>query len=112
MDGNFAPQIVWTDVGALSDIPRLGARVVKTATFDIAVFRTADDQVFALHDLCPHKAGKLSQGIVHGEAVTCPLHSWVISLADGKAKDPDEGCARTIPIRLQEDRILLGVDGS
>ena len=110
MDGHFAAS-VWTDVGSLHDIPRLGARVVKTAAIDIAVFRTSADRVFALHDRCPHKAGKLSQGIVHGESVTCPLHNWVIGLADGQAKQPDEGCARSVPIRLEGDRILLAMGG-
>ena len=100
---------VWTDVGHIDDIPRLRARVVKTADSDIAVFRTADDQVFALHDRCPHKAGKLSQGIVHGTSVTCPLHNWVIGLADGLAQEPDEGCVHRVPVQLQEGRILLAV---
>ena len=103
---------VWTDVGALEDIPRLRSRVVTTPEIDIAVFRTADDKVFALHDRCPHKAGKLSQGIVHGESVTCPLHNWVIGLADGQAKEPDEGCARSVPVRIENGRILLGIDAS
>lgn len=111
MDGHFAPSAVWADVGSLHDIPRLGSRVVKAAAVDIAVFRTSDDRVFALHDSCPHKAGKLSQGIVHGESVTCPLHNWVVGLADGQAKEPDEGCARTVPVRLEGDRILLAVGG-
>ena len=96
-------------MGVLDDIPRLGSRVVETAGGDIALFRTGDDRVFALHDRCPHKAGKLSQGIVHGESVTCPLHNWVIGLADGQARDPDEGCARTEPVRLDGQDILLGV---
>ncbi len=102
----------WTDVGALEDIPRLRARVVKTEAFDIAVFRTEEDKVFALHDRCPHKSGRLSQGIVHGESVTCPLHNWVIRFADGQAQEPDEGCARTVPVRVQDGRILLGMAGS
>jgi len=101
--------LVWTDVGHIDDVPRLGSRVVSTPSVDIAVFRTSADQVFALHDKCPHKAGKLSQGIVHGESVTCPLHNWVISLADGKAKAPDEGCSRSVPVRLRDGRILLAV---
>jgi nitrite reductase (NADH) small subunit len=103
---------LWTDVGALDDVPRLGARVVATPEIDIAVFRTADDQVFALHDRCPHKQGKLSQGIVHGNSVTCPLHNWVIGLADGQAREPDEGCARRIPVRLLDGRIMLAVGGA
>jgi nitrite reductase (NADH) small subunit len=109
MDGDIS---VWVDVGGLDDIPRLGSRVVATPAIDIALFRTADDRVFALHDRCPHKAGKLSQGIVHGESVTCPLHNWVIGLSDGQAKEPDEGCARTVPVRLEDGRILLAVGGA
>jgi nitrite reductase (NADH) small subunit len=109
MDGHIA---VWVDVCALDDIPRLRSRVVATPGIDIAVFRTADDLVFALHDRCPHKAGKLSQGIVHGKSVTCPLHNWVIGLADGQAKEPDEGCSRTIPVRVENGRILLAVGGT
>jgi nitrite reductase (NADH) small subunit len=104
--------ISWREVGVIDDIPRLGTRTVTTKGDDIALFRLADDRVFALHDRCPHKAGKLSQGIVHGESVTCPLHNWVIGLADGLAKDPDEGCARTVPVRLDGRKILLGVEPS
>jgi len=99
----------WTQVAMLSDIPRLGARVVATARGDVAVFRTADDQVFALDDRCPHKGGPLSQGIVHGRAVTCPLHNWVIDLASGRAESPDEGCVHRIPARLEGDRVLLAL---
>jgi len=75
----------WISIGSLSDIPRRGARCVDTPQGKIAVFRTADDQVYAIDDHCPHKGGPLSQGIVHGAAVTCPLHNWVISLETGKA---------------------------
>lgn len=102
---------LWVDVGGIEDIPRLRSRVVTTTDTDIAVFRNADDKIFALLDRCPHKAGKLSQGIVHGESVTCPLHNWVIGLEDGKAKDPDEGCARVVAVRVENGRILLGVGG-
>ena len=98
---------VWVDIGALDDIPRQGARVVATGRGDIAVFRTLDDAVFALDDSCPHKQGKLSQGIVHGHSVTCPLHNWVIGLADGLAKQPDEGCVHRVGARLQDGRVLL-----
>ena len=81
----------WIDIGAIDDIPLQGARVVKTPLGCLAVFRTADDTVFALEDRCPHKNGPLSQGIVHDRFVTCPLHNWVISLETGQAQGADEG---------------------
>ena len=109
MDGSFA--VEWRDVGSVDDIPRLGARTVASPRGDIAVFRTATDGVFALDDRCPHKAGKLSQGIVHGKSVTCPLHGWVIGLASGEAEAPDEGCVRRVPARLEGRRVLLQVGG-
>ena len=106
MDG-FNSTAAWVEVGALEEIPRQGARVVATARGDVAVFRTIDDAVFALDDSCPHKQGKLSQGIVHGHRVTCPLHNWVIGLEDGQAQAPDEGCVHRVPARLHGGRVLL-----
>ncbi len=106
MDGSNL-SLGWIDIGALDDIPRQGARVVAAARGDIAVFRTVDDAVFALDDRCPHKQGKLSQGIVHGHNVTCPLHNWVIGLEDGHAQAPDEGCVRRIGARVRNGRVLL-----
>lgn len=98
---------LWLDIGWVDDIPRLGARVVRRVDGDIAVFRTADDKVFALDDRCPHKGGPLSQGIVHGERVTCPLHNWVVDLCDGTAVAPDEGCTASHPVRVVDGRVYL-----
>lgn len=99
----------WVEVGSLNDIPKLGARVVSTPEGDIAVFRTADDEVFALRDACPHKGGPLSQGIVHGKRVTCPLHDWKIQLDSGDAVAPDEGCAASFPVHLDGDTVMLSL---
>ena len=81
----------WIDIGPLDAVPIKGARVVKTGEGCIAVFRTASGEAFAIDDACPHKAGPLSQGIVHGASVTCPLHNWEISLETGKVLGADEG---------------------
>jgi len=99
----------WIDVGMVSDIPPMGARVVRSGGGDIAVFRTADDQVFALYDRCPHKGGPLSEGIVHGRSVTCPLHNWVISLESGAVEGPDQGCAAQIAVSVDQGRIRLAL---
>jgi nitrite reductase (NADH) small subunit len=97
----------WIKVSHIDDIPRLGARVVKSAHGDIAVFRNAEDEVFALRDKCPHKGGPLSQGIVYGRHVACPLHNWSICLEDGKAVVPDVGCAKRIALKLENGEIYL-----
>lgn len=97
----------WTDILDVNAIPPLGARVVRHGNLDIAVFRTADDVVFALEDRCPHKGGPLSQGIVHGRKVTCPLHAWNIELDTGCAVAPDVGCAREFPVKVEGGRVWL-----
>jgi len=99
----------WIDVGTIEDIPRQGARVVRTGSGDIAIFRTAEDEVFALRDKCPHKGGPLSQGIVHGKRVACPLHDWKIHLDTGLAVAPDEGCAARFPVRVEGERVMLSL---
>jgi nitrite reductase (NADH) small subunit len=102
----------WIQIGSLEDIPRRGARCVASPRGRIAVFRTAEDQVFALDDRCPHKGGPLSQGIVHGASVTCPLHNWVISLETGNALGADEGAVRTIPIEVENGKIFIALDAA
>ena len=97
----------WVDVGALEDIAPRGARIVKTPLGCVAVFRTGADEVYALDNACPHKKGPLAEGIVHGKAVTCPLHNWVISLETGEVQGPDTGRVSTYAARIEEGRILL-----
>lgn len=97
----------WVRVCRIEDIPRLGARVVKSAHGDIAVFRNAEDEVFALADRCPHKGGPLSQGIVFGRRVACPLHGWNVALDDGRAVAPDEGCTLSYPVKIEAGCVFI-----
>jgi len=99
----------WVLIGSLSDIPRRGARCVETPQGKIAVFRTMEDRVFAIDDNCPHRGGPLSQGIVHGASVTCPLHNWVISLETGKALGADDGSVRTVEVKVEGQQIFVAL---
>lgn len=99
----------WIEVGSVEDIPVLGARVVKNGRDEIAVFRNKKDEVFAVNDSCPHKQGKLSQGIIHDKSVTCPLHNWKIDLTSGKAMGPDEGCTGHYPTKVQSGKIFIDI---
>ncbi|AKJ68757.1 nitrite reductase [Pandoraea thiooxydans] len=98
----------WLAICQIDDIPVLGARLLRRANHsDIAIFRNAEDRVFAVLDRCPHKGGPLSQGIVHGERVSCPLHGWQIGLDDGCALDPDVGCAQTFAVQCDERTVYM-----
>jgi len=96
----------WIDICALEDIPLRGARKLKTALGCVAVFRTGEAEVFAASDTCPHKAGPLSEGIVHSQSVTCPLHNWVFDLNTGQAQGED-GKIATFVLRIEGDRVLI-----
>jgi nitrite reductase (NADH) small subunit len=101
----------WTTICRVEDIPRLGSRrVARPGRTDVAVFRTADDRIFALLDRCPHKGGPLSQGIVFGDGVACPLHNWTIGLSDGCARAPDVGCTQTFSVQVEAGLVSLDAD--
>jgi nitrite reductase (NADH) small subunit len=101
----------WTLICHIEDIPVLGSRrVARDTGLDVAVFRNDSDEVFALLDRCPHKGGPLSQGIVHGRAVTCPIHAWNINLENGCAIAPDEGCARHFDVKCVDEDVFLRRD--
>jgi nitrite reductase (NADH) small subunit len=98
----------WKVICRVEDIPVLGSRrVARTRGMDVAVFRNSEGQVFALLDRCPHKGGPLSQGIVFGTNVACPLHNWTIGLEDGQAKAPDEGCTQRFSCRVDGGNVML-----
>lgn len=97
----------WVDLGPLAALPERGARCVRVGAMTIAVFRTSTGEIFALRDRCPHRGGPLSQGIVHGTRVTCPLHDWVIDLKTGAATGADEGSTPTFNVRVVDGRVAL-----
>ena len=101
----------WKKICLVNDIPMLGSRrVARAQGLDVAVFRNSEDKVFALLDRCPHKGGPLSQGIVFGTSVACPLHNWSIGLCDGQAAAPDEGCTPRFAVKVEDGQVYLDAD--
>ena len=101
----------WKPICFLADIPVLGARrVSRSEGHAVAIFRNAEDKVFALLDRCPHKGGPLSQGIVFGHSVACPLHNWTIALGTGEAQAPDQGCTARFAVWVEAGLVHLDAD--
>lgn len=101
---------MWQKICLIQDIPLLGSRVVKQEAGDIAMFRTAENEIFALRDKCPHKGGPLSQGIVFGKTVACPLHGWNVCLDSGAAVAPDKGCTPVYTVKIEKGAVYLKLD--
>ena len=104
---NISQSHPWQKIITVEEIPVLGSRVIQAPAGQIAIFRNSEDEVFAVIDKCPHKGGPLSQGIVHGKSVTCPLHSWNIDLSTGCAAAPDEGCAKSFAVKVESGVVWL-----
>jgi len=104
-----ASTMAWYELGSIKDIPLRGSRTVDLGEQRIGVFRTATDKIYALEDKCPHKGGPLSQGIVHDNCVTCPLHNFVISLESGEAQGADDGSVKTYPIKVVDELVHIGL---
>jgi len=99
----------WVDVGAEIEIPSRGARRFKYGDTPVAVFRAGDGALFALVDRCPHRQGPLSEGIVYGRTVACPLHNWLISLETGQAQGADKGCTPSLKVATRDGRVLVDI---
>ncbi|WP_286830477.1 MULTISPECIES: nitrite reductase small subunit NirD [Kordiimonas] len=95
-------QPTFTLVCHIDDIPARGARRIYTSAFEVALFRTSDNKIFALKNECPHKKAPLSEGIVHGHSVACPLHNWVIDLKSGEAQGADKGCTPALETSVDD----------
>jgi nitrite reductase (NADH) small subunit len=104
---NISATQIWEKVTTIDEIPVLGSRIIQAPIGQIALFRNSEDEIFAVLDKCPHKGGPLSQGIVHGKTVTCPLHSWNIDLSTGCAVAPDEGCAKSFEVKVESGVVWL-----
>ncbi len=102
----------WIEIGSVDDIPVLGARIVRKGSANIAVFRTSNDTIYALENKCAHKQGPLSEGIVHGCRVTCPLHNWVFDMQTGEAIGADEGKVPTYPVEVRDGKIFLSLESA
>ncbi|MGO4268336.1 nitrite reductase small subunit NirD [Paenibacillus sp. TAF58] len=87
-------------VGNISEIAERRSRVVRIGALEIALFKLSDGVVKAIENRCPHKGGKLSEGILCDHHVFCPLHDWKIDLQDGLVQAPDEGCVTSFQVEI------------
>jgi nitrite reductase (NADH) small subunit len=97
----------WYKVCGVDEIPVMGARTVRYNGLEAGLFRLSDGRVKAVENRCPHKGGPLSEGIVSGETVICPMHGLKINLVDGSVLPPDEGNVKTYEIKTEDEKVWI-----
>ncbi|WP_332692916.1 nitrite reductase small subunit NirD [Halalkalibacter lacteus] len=95
------------EVAKLSDLSVGIGQRVNVAGEEIALFKQKDGSVKAIENSCPHKKGPLSEGIVSGDHVFCPLHDWKINVNDGKVQAPDVGCVKKYKVEIKDETIYI-----
>ncbi|MCP4971204.1 MAG: nitrite reductase small subunit NirD [Arcobacter sp.] len=99
----------WVKITNIDEIPFMGSRKILIKDKEIAVFKTKDNSIFAVNNECPHKQGNLSEGLVHENQVTCPLHNWDIDLKTGEAQGNDCGCTKTYESKIEKDILYIAI---
>ena len=88
----------------------------------VLVGRRADGQVYALRDICPHRAAPLSAGRLVGEEVECPYHGWRFRTGDGvcsaipsltgsEGVEPERMRVRRYPARESQGLVFVWISG-
>ena len=97
------------DLGPIDRIPPGEGQTFVVAGREIAVFRSRiTDELFATQARCPHRQGRLADGIVGDGKVICPLHSYRFDLASGAPLDNTCESLRTYRTEVTADgRVLL-----
>lgn len=91
-----------------SDLPVGASRHVKIGKNDIAVVRTADDEAFALSNVCRHAFAPLADGFVDGYTLVCPWHGWRYDVRDGTTDHPGAD-VRTYPATVRDSLVFVTV---
>ena len=98
----------WVRMARCEDIPLREGRSIRAGEGEIAIFNLGD-RFLAVSNRCPHRGGPLSEGIVSGGMVVCPLHAWKVGLETGEVARPANtlACVETFRVRVEGGVILV-----
>lgn len=106
---NKALETQLVKVAHVDEIPYQVGKEVSVDNIEIAIFRLSSGKFKAVENRCPHKQGPLSEGIVSGEFVFCPLHDWKIDLTSGDVQKPDDGCVQTYSVEVMNNEVFIRI---
>jgi nitrite reductase/ring-hydroxylating ferredoxin subunit len=100
----------WTKVAALSELPSGTMRCIDLAGEAIAVYHLDDGTFCATDAICSHQYALLTDGILEGDMVECPLHAAQFNVRSGKVLcEPAERDLRTYEVRTEGSDIFVRI---
>jgi nitrite reductase (NADH) small subunit len=97
----------WHKVCKVADIKPKTSQKITAGELTLALFHLTDGRFMTIEDRCPHQDGPLSDGIITGSIVTCPLHNWRINLISGETLPPDCECIKTYKTKIERDEVWV-----
>ena len=78
---------IWYFAGLSGDV-KPGQMVRREIAGEpINLGRDKSGKIFAMRDICPHRAAPLSKGCIKDGTVECPYHGWRFGIEDGACQD-------------------------
>ena len=94
-------------VAKVDDVRPGQSKVVTLDNRTIALFNV-DGKIYAIHNLCPHEGGLLSEGRVKGFVVSCPWHDLAFDIRNGQGTDGGGYCVGSYDVRVEGSDIYVG----
>lgn len=105
-----SPELKWVRVAANSDVREGTVLAVDIGEYVIAIYRVEGGELYATDNICTHAMAFLSDGILDGYFIECPLHAGCFDVRTGKGQgDPIEQDLPVFPVRVVGDDIEVGL---
>jgi len=101
--------VTWRRVASRSKLTPTNPLAVEVGDKLIGLY-LVDGTVYAIGNLCTHEFAILTEGLVEGDAIECPLHQARFSIKSGKVlSEPADTDVPSYPVKVSDDDIYVGV---
>jgi nitrite reductase (NADH) small subunit len=91
-----------------ADIPPGTGKMFEIGRDEIGVFNIAG-KFYAIDNMCPHEGGPMSEGMVAGTVVTCPLHGWRTDVTTGESLELPGVKVNTFEVKVENGKVYIKV---
>ena len=82
--------------------------VVEVNGNEVALFNL-DGTFYAIDNMCAHQGGPLGEGLLEGETVICPWHSWKYNVKSGVCSSNSSVNVKTYSVKIENGQIKVAL---